>query len=192
MVAMGYLTRTFPLFAALSATIMLAPMHASADQNDPVLDGLFKQLQAAPNVHAGQALDREIWQAWLRHEDDRTESLLTLGASAMNRGRIDVAMGAFNEAIKRHPDFAEAWNKRATLKFFTGDLEGSVADCAQVLKLEPRHYGALSGLGMIYITLEDWGGAIRWIEAALAINPHMPGARAALAEARKKFAAEET
>lgn len=60
MVAMGYLTRTFPLFAALSATIMLAPMHASADQNDPVLDGLFKQLQAAPNVHAGQALDREI------------------------------------------------------------------------------------------------------------------------------------
>ena len=189
---MGYLTRTFPLFAALSATIMLAPMHATADQNDPVLDGLFKQLQAAPNVHAGQALDREIWQAWLRHQDDRTESLLTLGASAMNRGRIDVAMGAFNEAIKRHPNFAEAWNKRATLKFFTGDLEGSVADCAQVLKLEPRHYGALSGLGMIYMTLEDWDGAIRWIEAALEINPHMPGARAALAEARKKFAAEET
>lgn len=189
---MGYLTCTFPLFAALLATIMLVPIHAAADQNDLTLDGLFKQLQAAPNFHAGQALDREIWQAWLRHEDERTESLLTLGTSAMNRGRIDVAMGAFNAAIKRDPNFAEAWNKRATLKFFTGDLEGSVADCAQVLKLEPRHYGALSGLGMIYMTLEDWEGAIRWIEAALEINPQMPNARAALAEARKKFAAEET
>lgn len=179
------------MFVLLAAAV-LAPALATADQNDPALDGLFQKLKAAPNVHAGQAIDRDIWQAWLKHEDDRTESLLQLGAAAMNRGRIDVAMGAFSEAIKRHPEFAEAWNKRATLKFFTGDLEGSVADCAQVLKLEPRHYGALSGLGMIYMALEDWDGAVRWIEAALEINPHMPGARAALAEARKKFAAEET
>lgn len=182
----------FTRMVALLAAMMLAPAMAVADQNDPSLDGLFEKLKAAPNVHAGQALDRDIWRAWLRHEDDRTKSLLQLGAIAMNRGRIDVAMGAFNEAIKRHPEFAEAWNKRATLKFFTGDLKGSVADCANVLKLEPRHYGALSGLGMIYMALEDWAGAIHWLEAALEINPHMPGARAALVEARKKFAAEET
>lgn len=188
MCAMRVLTRILPALAAL----ILAPFFAAADQNDPALDGLFEKLRAAPTLEAGRAIDRDIWQAWLRHEDDRTESLLTLGAAAMNRGRIDVAMGAFNDAIKRHPDFAEAWNKRATLKFFTGDLEGSVADCAHVLKLEPRHYGALSGLGMIYMQLEDWEGAIRWIEAALEINPHMPGARAVLAEARKRFAAEET
>lgn len=176
-------------FAFLAALFVLP---AAADQRDPRLDGLFRDLQAAPDLAAAGPIADSIWRIWLEHPDDATQEALLLGAAYMNRGDARQAERAFNEAIERDPEFAEAWNKRATLRYLMGDLDGSVADCAQVLKLEPRHFGALAGLGMIHMAVEDWKGAVRWYEAALAANPHMPGVAAGLTEAKRRLKGDET
>jgi tetratricopeptide (TPR) repeat protein len=89
-----------------------------------------------------------------------------------------LAADIYDAIIKRDPEFAEGWNRRATLRFMTGDYDGSVADIQKVLALEPRHFGALAGLGMIYMAVDEPEGALRAFEAALAIHPHLPAARA--------------
>lgn len=178
---------------ALLAVLGGAPFgRATADQTDPRLDALFAGLKAAPGLARAQRLEAQIWRIWLQHPDAEAYKATQLGVAHMNRGDADAAERAFSRAIKRQPDFAEAWNKRATLRFFTGDLDGSVADCAQVLRLEPRHFGALAGLGMIFSALEDWPSAIHWFETALAVNPLMPGVEAGLAAARRRQKGEET
>ncbi len=165
---------------------------AKADQTDPRLGDLFILLKAAPDLAAAQPIDARIWRIWLEHSDKRTREVTLIGASFMAAGQVELANLAFKEAIERHPDFAEAWNKRATLRYLTGDLAGSVADCAHVLQLEPRHYGALAGLGQIEMALRHWTAAVRWYEAALKVNPHMPGVEAALKTARRQAGGEET
>ena len=92
----------------------------------------------------------------------------------MNAGRLEEATRIFSKIVEIDPDFAEAWNKRATLLYLTGDLAGSVRDIERTLSLEPRHFGALSGLGLIYEQIESADGAIKAFTAALEINPHMP------------------
>lgn len=182
--------RFWAVLAVLGLLAQAGP--AAADQTDPRLDRLFQELRSAPDYAAAQPIDEQIWRIWLEHPDKRTRESVLIGVSFMNGGRIELAELAFKEAIERSPDFAEAWNKRATLRYLTGDLEGSVADCAQVIALEPRHYGALSGLGLIHAALKDWESAIRWYKAALAVNPHMPGIRAGLKFAEREFLGEET
>lgn len=184
--------RARAVIAALALLLLLAPHAGHADQTDPRLDALFSQLQTASDPAAAARIDAEIWRIWGRHRDQRAFETTVVGATFLSQGQTELAALAFTEAIDRAPDFAEAWNKRATLRYLTGDLEGSVADCIQVLRLEPRHYGALSGLGLIAMRKQDWQAAIRWFEAALALNPHMTGAQENIAEARKRWKGEET
>jgi Flp pilus assembly protein TadD len=92
----------------------------------------------------------------------------------MNAGRLDDAEAMFSAIISRKPAFAEAWNKRATVRFFRGDNAGSANDILQVIKLEPRHFGALSGLGMIKVREGDLQGALQAYRAAQRINPFLP------------------
>jgi len=115
-----------------------------------------------------------------------------IGMAFLQDGKADLAELSFNEAIQRHPDFAEAWNKRATFLFLKGDVAGSIADCAHVLELEPRHFGALSGLGLMYAQLQNWEAAVHWYEQALAIHPNLPGIRAGLKEATRRLKGDET
>ncbi len=95
----------------------------------------------------------------------------------MNRRNFGEALARFNEVIEKDPEFAEGWNRRATLYFLMGDYEASIADIQSTLALEPRHFGALSGLGLVNIQLERFGAAIEAFEEALKVNPHMPGAK---------------
>ncbi len=176
--------------AALALGLAAAPCRA--DQFDPRLDDLFARLKTAPNLSASRKIETEIWGIWLQHPDAKVSEATQAGIGHMNAGEAEAAEADFTRAIERSPDYAEAWNKRATLRYFTGDFKGSVADCAQVLKLEPRHFGALSGLGMIHMAIEDWAGAARWFEEALKVNPHMPGVAASLAEARRRALGRET
>lgn len=181
------------LAATLTLLLALATAGAAqADQSDPRLDGLFQDLLTAPDFEAGRAIEDEIWRIWLEHPDDRTREAVLIGLSFLQKGQAQLAELSFNEAIDRHPDFAEAWNKRATFYFLKGDLAASIADCAHVLKLEPRHFGALSGLGLMYAQLENWEAAVHWYEQALAIHPNLPGIRAGLKEAKRRLEGEET
>lgn len=116
---------------------------------------------------AGQA----VWLAWSRSGDAETDRLLETGAAEMNAGRYPRAIEIFSKVIARRPDFAEGWNKRATAYYLAGEMRKSLADCDEVMKRNPQHFGALSGYGQIYVRLEEYEKAIEYFRRALKVNP---------------------
>ena len=158
-----------------TAMVVLAHTPAHADQNEPKLDNLFAALQTSLSTASATSLEREIWAIWTRYPDDQAiNRQMDRAIKMMNAGRLDDAEAMFSAIISRKPAFAEAWNKRATVRFFRGDDAGSANDILQVIKLEPRHFGALSGLGMIKVREGDLQGALQAYRAAQRINPFLP------------------
>ena len=158
-----------------TAVLLLAYAPANADQTDPKLDKLFAALQTSLSNANAASLEREIWAIWTRYPDDQAiNRQMDRAIKMMNAGRLDDAEAMFSAIISRKPAFAEAWNKRATVRFFRGDDAGSANDILQVIKLEPRHFGALSGLGMIKVRDGDLQGALQAYRAAQRINPFLP------------------
>ena len=158
-----------------TAMLLLAYAPANADQTDPKLDKLFAALQTGLSNAIAASLEREIWTIWTRYPDDQViNRQMDRAIKMMNAGRLDDAEAMFSAIISREPAFAEAWNKRATVRFFRGDDAGSANDILQVIKLEPRHFGALSGLGMIKVRAGDFQGALQAYRAAQRINPFLP------------------
>ena len=151
---------------------------ALADQNDPRLGPLFAQLAAAPDEAAAKPVEAEIWQIWGETANADSAALYARGVAAMNLGDGRTARAAFDLLVTREPEFAEAWNKRATLLYLLGDDDGSVADIRRTLALEPRHFGALSGLALILVRQERPAQALQSLEAALAVHPYLHGGRA--------------
>jgi len=172
-------------FIAAALVVGLVAGHAAADQRDPDLDGLFSELQRVTSDAAAKDVVAEIWQRWTAFEDDpRATSLMAIGIRQMNLGQLRNAERIFTEIISAHPTHAEAWNKRATERFMRGDDKGSRSDIARVIDLEPRHFGALSGLGMINMRSGDLPAALQAFEAAVRVNPHMDQAEAMIRELR--------
>ena len=162
----------------LFLTLLAAAPPAFGDQNDPRLDPLFAALRQAEDVTKARRVEAGIWRIWSQYGDDPIiDRMMRHGARLMATEQIKRAAEVFDQVVTRAPAFAEGWNRRATLRFLTGDFDGSVADIRQVLNLEPRHFGALSGLGLIYMALERPQGALKAFERALQINPHMTSAR---------------
>jgi tetratricopeptide (TPR) repeat protein len=158
-----------------TAVLLLAYAPANADQTDPKLDKLFAALQTSLSNANAASLEREIWAIWTRYPDNQAiNRQMDRAIKMMNAGRLDDAEAMFSAIISRKPAFAEAWNKRATVRFFRGDDAGSANDILQVIKLEPRHFGALSGLGMIKVRAGDLQGALQAYRAAQRINPFLP------------------
>ena len=110
----------------------------------------------------------------------------------MGEHRYAEAAAAFDEVIVRAPAFAEGWNKRATVRYLMGDFDRSLADCAEVIKRNPIHFGALSGLGLIYDAIDDPEAALRSFEAAVAINPHLENAQERIKELRRQLGGRPT
>ncbi|MBM3569679.1 MAG: hypothetical protein FJX46_13115 [Alphaproteobacteria bacterium] len=149
----------------------------SAPEDRAALDRLFARLADPAAAGESDAVESGIWMLWMRSGDDATDRLLAQGTEAMGGGNFALALTLFNSVIERAPDFAEGWNKRATLYYLMGMLEQSIADCGRVLALEPRHFGALSGLGLINLAREDQRAALRFFEAAGKVHPHSPSIR---------------
>ena len=157
---------------------LLPALPAAADQNDPLLDGLFGQLREVPDPVTAQGIEAQIWNLWTTHEDEAINGLMEQGLFAMGRRDFLEALEVFEVMVVQAPSFAEGWNKRATVHWLLGNHQDSLADIARTLALEPRHFGALSGRGLVYTELEEWDMALASFEAALAVNPTMRGARA--------------
>ncbi len=163
------------LIAALVALGALTIVSAAeARQDDTRLDPLFERLLATDDFAEARNIEASIWRIWTEAGDETLDALMVRGIGAMGRRDFDVALESFNAIVETDPDFAEGWNKRATLYYLMGLYDDSVRDVERTLALEPRHFGALSGMGLIFTALDDAKAALAWFEQALAVNPHMP------------------
>lgn len=130
----------------LAAVTLLAPP-ALASQNDGRLDVLFARLRTTDSAAEATAITREIWAIWQQSESDTVNVLMAKGIDEMSRGNYGAALDVFTQMVEAEPNFAEGWNKRATVYYLIGEFDASVRDIDRTLALEPRHFGALSGLG---------------------------------------------
>ncbi len=121
-----------------------------------------------------------MWEVWSRSGDAEIDALFANGVQEMSDGLWADAVRTFTAIIARKPDFAEGWNKRATVYYLMGEYKKSLADCDEVMKRNPFHYGALSGYGMIYIQLDEPGRALEYYERALDVNPNLDGVKNAV------------
>ena len=126
-----------------------------ADQKDNRLNQLFDKLFLSTNNMETNIILADIWDIWYLAKDEETQIVFDKGNQFMDNGDFDAAIKLFSETIELSPDFAEAWNKRATVYFLQGELEKSIADIDRTLDLEPQHFGALDGLAEIYLIKND-------------------------------------
>src|SRR5687768_1379402 len=119
--------------------------------------------------------EQGLWLLWSRSGDAGIDQLMARASEDMQAGRHEEAITTLTEVVKKKPEFAEGWNRRATVYYLAGEFKKSIADCDEVLKRNPGHFGALSGLGEIYLQLDDEAKALEWYRRALEVNPNMVG-----------------
>jgi len=150
---------------------------ASAAGAAAELDALFRSLREAPSAEAAGRVEARIWALWSQSGDARVDALLAEGIVDMQAGELEAAADVFTQVIAAKPDFAEGWNKRATVRYLMDELDRSVADIERTVALEPRHFGAISGMGLIFLERGDLVGALGAFEQVLAIHPRSRSAR---------------
>ncbi len=167
--------------AAMLTTFLLGavllPVAGQADQTSAELNDLFARLKASGDAPGAADIEGRIWAIWIHRGVAEVDRDMAHGIIAMQQGDLEAALSRFDDVVERAPDFAEGWNKRATVYYLMGDFDASVADIKRTLALEPRHFGALSGMGLIYDALGEPAAAVKVWEKALEINPHMPNIR---------------
>jgi tetratricopeptide (TPR) repeat protein len=137
------------------------------------LDFLFGALKAAPDEASAKQVEARIWAIWMRTPSDTAALLMVRAKAAMDTEKFDVALKLLDAVVKLRPDYVEAWNRRATVYYLQNDYQHSLEDIEQVLVREPRHFGALVGLGRIMQDIGDDKRALDAFRQALAVNPHL-------------------
>ena len=145
-------------------------LHGDKTQN---LDRLFAALKAAPDDESAKYVENRIWAIWLASSSDTANLLMGRAKTAADSKDLDLAIRLLNAIIDIRPDFTEAWNRRATVYYTKKDFGRALGDIHEVLAREPRHFGALSGLGIILQELGDEKHALDAFRRALAIHPHL-------------------
>jgi tetratricopeptide (TPR) repeat protein len=179
------------IVAALTAGVLVAPAAAQAPQpkghwigppkklprvkpsNPNNLDFLFGALKAAPDDETAKAVEQRIWSVWIHSRSDTTMLLMARVQKAIENKDLDLALKLLDAIVKIKPDYVEAWNRRATIYYMKKDYGRSIADIRHVLKLEPRHFGALTGLGLILQDIGDDKQALEVYRRALAVYPRL-------------------
>ena len=156
----------------ISISILFASKIAIADQNDPRLNNLFKKLNETENQDEIRDLISDIWNIWYEVDDPKVIEYFEKGIQAMNIRNYPLAIRFFNNLIEEDPNFAEGWNKRATVHFMMGNFDESMQDIIKTLELEPRHFGALDGMGLIFIHQGQFQQAIDVYDKMLEIFPY--------------------
>jgi len=180
--------------AALTATLLAAPALAAEPEVAPKgewveppkelphlglrdsvnnLDFLFGALKAAPDEETAKAIEQRIWVLWMHSPSDTTNLLMTRVQKTIEEKDLDLALKLLDAIVKINPDYVEAWNRRATIYYMKKDCGRSLADIRQVLRLEPRHFGALTGLGLILQDIGDDKQALEVYRRALAVYPKL-------------------
>ncbi|HUV23308.1 MAG TPA: tetratricopeptide repeat protein [Gammaproteobacteria bacterium] len=181
-----------PRMLWLTAALVLSMATVvGADQTDRRLDELFQTLQTSSDTDKLLAAESEIWEIWYESGESEIDELMLQAGELMGSGNLAAAETIYGNIIEQAPAFSEGWNRRATVRFYQHDYDGSLADIAQTLKLEPRHFGAIWGLGMILGLQQDYQRAISAFEKLLEIKPNSQDARPRI-EALKQALARES
>ena len=161
----------------------------NAEERQSELNNLFKQLK---NSEAKKAIEIEnkIWKIWSIHPSNdrrgyRLTELLAQGSDLMSKGELEIAYNIFSTIIGSAPDWAEGWNKRATVLYLMGRYYDSLNDINETLKRESRHFGALSGQGLVQIKLGNYEKAIKSYQAVQKIYPSIKAAKIMIPQLRK-------
>jgi tetratricopeptide (TPR) repeat protein len=151
------------------AVVWIANRGSMADA--PLLHERLRDESAFVRSFAEQGL----WLLWTRSGDVQIDRLMAQATEEMQAARYGEAIKLLNQVVEKNPAFAEGWNRRATVYYLAGELQKSIADCNEVLKRNPGHFGALSGMGQIHLQLDDEESALKWFRRALEVNPNMLG-----------------
>ena len=163
--------------APIALCVLLGTGTSFADHNDERLDPLFTRLLIEHDLTSIRETENQIWEIWYEHPNEDVMQLMRIGIQRMNYNRYAEAMLIFTQLVENFPDYAEGWNKRATLHYVIGNLDESIADIERTLALEPRHFGALSGLGLVYMQREELNKAKQAFENLIDVHPNSPNAR---------------
>jgi tetratricopeptide (TPR) repeat protein len=137
------------------------------------IDFLFGALKAAPDDETAKAIEQRIWALWMHSRSDTANLLMTRVQKAIEEKDLDLAIKLLDAIVKIKPDYIEAWNRRATIYYMKKDYGRSIADIREVLRREPRHFGALTGLGLILQDIGDDKQALEVYRRALAVYPRL-------------------
>lgn len=162
-------------FIAVAAAFALVSCNAGPNaptRADPELDALFMQLAQAEDQQQAAPIEQAIWARWADSGSPTVNILLERANAAETAGDAELAERFLDQASDLAPDYAETWNRRANLYYSTDDYPGAIAAIQETLKREPRHFGALAGLGLIYEELGQQRQALEAFRAALVIHPH--------------------
>ena len=151
---------------------LLIAFSLKADQNDTRLEYLFEILSETENNIQINEVTSRIWDIWHETNDPSIEADFYQGLDSMRTGDLLMAVTFFTHVIDKNPNFAEGWNKRATVYYMLGKFDASMMDIHETLKLEPRHFGAMDGMGLIFIHLEQFDQAIDIYDQMLKIFPN--------------------
>ena len=138
-----------------------------------------------PDVLVIGLAEQSLWKIWARSGDADVDAVFQHGVDQMNQQDFSEAIETFSRIIQKKPEFAEAWNKRATIYYLIGEYQKSLADCEEVLRRNPVHFGVLSGFGMNYLRLGKPEQALDYFERALAVNPNLDQIEAAAEEVKQ-------
>ena len=161
--------------AVLLGLMLAINVQAQSAGSGTVLDTLFAKLRSATDPTAIQSLEAAIWEQWVMVPDMGQRAMMMRGIAEMQQQELKTAIETFTRLIDAAPDLSEAWNKRATAHWLTGNFTASLADICETVKREPRHFGAYSGLGMIRAEMGENARAIAAFELARKWNPHIVG-----------------
>jgi tetratricopeptide (TPR) repeat protein len=167
-----FLTKRAPFIILFLISLIIVSSSVSvSDQKDHRLSLLFSELKLANSNVKAQRIEKKIWEIWMTHKDTKINSRMVLGVQLMKNNKFSASINVFSSIINKAPNFSEAWNKRATVRFLMGNLSGSIRDINKVLLLEPRHFGAISGLGVIFRTIGEPEKALKAFRKIKEIYP---------------------
>lgn len=173
----------------LVVTLVLAvPAGALGDQTDQRLVALFETLKSSRDDAVLAETEAVIWDIWYASGNTEADRLMSRAGELVNLGQLAAAEAVYSQVIEILPEFSEGWNRRATVRFYQRDFDGSLEDIEQTLRLEPRHFGAIWGLGMILGSQQDYQRAIHAFERLLEIKPNSEDAPRRIEQLRLEMA----
>jgi tetratricopeptide (TPR) repeat protein len=162
-----------PTLAQSNRQFLEPPSNLPRIQGNVNLDRLFAALKVAPDGESAKYVENRIWALWIATDSDTTTLLMSRVKAAVDAKDLDLGIKLLTAIINIKPDYIEAWNRRATIYYMKKDFDDSLSDIHEVLKREPRHFGALSGLGMIMQEIGDDKHALEAFRRALAVHPRL-------------------